>query len=99
MPSKAGTNSGRKAQLLQIGDKGVRILKITSNLLFITGAVFALWGPVYMNIDRQLAMMIFILMFALGNQLQIKALGEKLGIGAFSGQEIPDKRPTSDSEE
>jgi len=74
-------------------------LEITANLLFFTGAVLAMWGPVYTNIDRQLAMMIFILMFALGNQLQIKALGEKLGVGALSGQKIPNKCPTSDSEE
>ena len=56
-------------------------------------------GPVYLNIDWQLAMMMFITMFALANHLQIKALGEQLGIGAFSGEEIPDKRPPSDSDE
>jgi len=99
MASKADTDSARKAQALAIGDRGVRILRIISNVLVFTGFVFAMLGPVYLNIDWQLAMMMFITLFALANHLQIKALGEQLGIGAFSGEEIPDKRSTSDSEE
>ena len=99
MASKADTDAARRAQALAIGDRGVRILRIISHLLVFTGFAIAMWGLVSPNLDWQLAMMLFITMFALANHLQIKALGEQLGIGAFSGEEIPDKRSTSDSEE